>query len=103
MFELGDESITAHADLGQLLVRLNVSHVVAVGEVARPVYTAATLEGSWGEEAAWVPDTEHAEQYLSDTLRPGDIVLFKASNAAGLQHLGDRVAQATTETNHQEG
>ena len=103
MFELGDESITAHADLGQLLVRLNVSHVVAVGEVARPVYTAATLEGSWGEEAAWVPDTEHAEQYLRKTLRPGDIVLFKASNAAGLQHLGDRVAQATTETNHQEG
>ncbi|CAL8897448.1 UDP-N-acetylmuramoyl-tripeptide--D-alanyl-D-alanine ligase [Kocuria varians] len=103
MFELGDESVQAHADLGQLLVRMNISHVVAVGDVARPVYTAATLEGSWGEEAAWVPDVEHAEEYLARELRPGDIVLLKSSNAAGLNHLGDRIAAAATDTTDKEG
>ncbi|MDO4919975.1 UDP-N-acetylmuramoyl-tripeptide--D-alanyl-D-alanine ligase [Kocuria sp.] len=103
MYELGDESIAAHADLGQLLVRLNISHVLAVGDTARPVYTAATLEGSWGEEAAWVPDAEHAEQYLHEVLRPGDIVLLKSSNAAGLNHLGDRIAAAGSDSTDQEG
>ena len=110
MYELGDESIAAHDALGQLLVRMNISHVVAVGDVARPIFTAATLEGSWGNEARWVADTDEAEEYLRDALRPGDIVLFKSSNAAGLNHLGDRVAQgpsdeamATTGTDNGKG
>ena len=103
MYELGEDSIAAHADLGQLLVRLNISHVVAVGDTARPVYTAATLEGSWGEEAAWVPDAEHAEEHLRSVLRPGDIVLLKSSNAAGLNHLGDRIAASGSDSNDQEG
>ncbi|RLY91165.1 UDP-N-acetylmuramoyl-tripeptide--D-alanyl-D-alanine ligase [Kocuria tytonicola] len=103
MYELGEDSIAAHADLGQLLVRLNISHVVAVGDTARPVHTAATLEGSWGEEAAWVPDAEHAEEHLRSVLRPGDIVLLKSSNAAGLNHLGDRIAASGSDSNDQEG
>ena len=103
MHELGDESIAAHADLGQLLVRLNISHVVAVGDLARPVFTAATLEGSWGEEAAWVPDAEAAQEHLEAVLRPGDIVLLKSSNAAGLHHLGDRIARRGSDSNDQEG
>ena len=103
MYELGEDSIAAHADLGQLLVRLNISHVVAVGDTARPVYTAATLEGSWGDEAAWVPDAEHAEQHLRSVLRPGDIVLLKSSNAAGLNHLGDRIAASGSDSTNQEG
>ncbi|HBH55139.1 MAG TPA: hypothetical protein DDY46_00280 [Kocuria sp.] len=103
MHELGDESIAAHADLGQLLVRLNISHVVAVGDLARPVYTAATLEGSWGEEALWVPDAEAAEEHLRTVLRPGDIVLLKSSNAAGLNHLGDRIARDGADSNDRKG
>ena len=93
MYELGKESVAAHDALGQLLVRLNISHVVAVGDTARPIFTAATMEGSWGDEAAWVATTQEAEKHLREILRPGDIVLFKSSNAAGLNHLGDRIAR----------
>lgn len=96
MYELGDESVAAHDALGQLLVRMNISHVVAVGDIARPIFTAATLEGSWGDEAQWVATAEDAEDYLMHALQPGDIVLFKSSNAAGLNHLGDRVAAAAS-------
>ena len=84
--------MAAHDALGQLLVRMNISHVVAVGDLARPIFTAATLEGSWGDEAQWVATAEEAEDHLKGALQPGDIVLFKSSNAAGLNHLGDRVA-----------
>ena len=96
MYELGEESVAAHDALGQLLVRMNISQVVAVGDVARPIFTAATLEGSWGDEAQWVATAEDAEDYLMHALQPGDIVLFKSSNAAGLNHLGDRVAAAAS-------
>ncbi|KAA9394426.1 UDP-N-acetylmuramoyl-tripeptide--D-alanyl-D-alanine ligase [Kocuria coralli] len=94
MLELGDVSVDEHDAIGRQVVRLNISKLIAVGEVARPVYNAAHLEGSWGNEATWVPDAEAAEALLAEELAPGDIVLFKSSNAAGLNRLGDRVAAA---------
>lgn len=75
-----------------MVVRLNISKLIAVGDLARPVYDAAQLEGSWGNEATWAATAEDAEEILRQELAPGDIVLFKSSNAAGLRVLGDRVA-----------
>ncbi|MUN64115.1 UDP-N-acetylmuramoyl-tripeptide--D-alanyl-D-alanine ligase [Kocuria sediminis] len=92
MLELGDSTVEEHDALGRMVVRLNISKLVAVGELARPVYDAAQLEGSWGNEATWVATAEEAEEILRRELAPGDIVLFKASNASGLGVLGDRVA-----------
>lgn len=92
MYELGDSTVEEHNRLGSLVVRLNISKLLAVGPLARPTYVTAQLEGSWGEEATWVPDLEAAQQHLEEALEPGDIVLFKSSNSAGLKTLGDRVA-----------
>lgn len=94
MYELGDSSVEEHNRLGSLVVRYNISRLLAVGPLARPTYVTALLEGSWGEEAAWVEDLEAAEAFLAENLRAGDIVLFKSSNSAGLKTLGDRVAAA---------
>lgn len=94
MLELGDATVDEHDAIGRQVVRLNISKLVAVGETARPMYNAAHLEGSWGNEATWVPDVQAAEALLDQELAPGDIVLFKSSNAGGLNRLGDRVAQA---------
>lgn len=92
MLELGDSTVEEHDALGRMVVRLNISKLVAVGDLARPVYDAAQLEGSWGNEATWVATAEEAEEILREELAPGDIVLFKSSNASGLRVLGDRVA-----------
>jgi len=94
MLELGEASTAEHDALGRLAVRLDVSRVVAVGDGARPLYTGALLEGSWGEEATWVPDAEAAAALLADQLRPGDVVLVKSSHAVGLHRLGDLLAGA---------
>ena len=96
MLELGEASTAEHDALGRLAVRLDVSRVVAVGDGARPVYTGALLEGSWGEEATWVPDADAAQALLDEQLRPGDVVLVKSSHSAGLRHLGDRLAATAT-------
>lgn len=92
MLELGDESVEAHDSIGRLVVRLNISKLIAVGEGARAIYQAAAHEGSWGDEAAWVPDAESAAALLEEGLRPGDLVLFKSSRDAGLRYLGDEIA-----------
>ncbi|ROZ63996.1 UDP-N-acetylmuramoyl-tripeptide--D-alanyl-D-alanine ligase [Kocuria soli] len=94
MLELGDSSVEEHDAIGRQAVRLNISKLVAVGDTARPVYNAAHLEGSWGNEATWVEDADAAEELLARELAPGDIVLFKSSNASGLKILGDKVAAA---------
>lgn len=94
MLELGDESIQAHSALGQTVVRLNISRLLAIGAEARPLHIGAINEGSWGEESIHVPDVETAEEILRAELRPGDIVLFKSSRDAGLRFLGDRIALA---------
>ncbi len=92
MYELGDSSLEEHNRLGSLVVRYNISRLLAVGPLARPTYVTAQLEGSWGDEADWVEDIGAAEAYLAEHLRPGDIVLLKSSNSAGLKDLGDRIA-----------
>ena len=94
MLELGDASVEEHDRIGRLVVRMNISKLIAVGDETKPIYNAAHLEGSWGNEATWVKTPEEAEQILRAEVRPGDIVLFKSSNGVKLGILGDQVAFA---------
>lgn len=91
MRELGEDSLTQHDALGRLAVRLDVSRLVVVGRGARAMYTGALLEGSFGEEAAFVADIDEAQQWLADNVLPGDVVLLKSSNSSGLHLLADRL------------
>lgn len=92
MRELGSESIFEHDLLGRVAVRLNIKKLLVVGRAAKPAYNSAVLEGSWGDEALYVENDVQAEALLRENLEPGDIVLFKSSNGAGLRFLGDRIA-----------
>ena len=93
MGELGDDSRDEHDAIGRMVVRLDVSKLLAVGPDTRALYLGASLEGSWGDEAAWVEDVESAIVRLRDELQPGDVVLVKASRSVGLE----RVAQVLVE------
>ncbi|MDQ6753871.1 MAG: UDP-N-acetylmuramoyl-tripeptide--D-alanyl-D-alanine ligase [Actinomycetota bacterium] len=97
MLELGADSIHEHDAVGRVAVRLNISRLVVVGTEARAMHVGAVMEGSWGDESVFVPDAEAARELLEQQLRPGDIVLVKSSNGAGLRFLGDRIAWRTTE------
>ncbi|WP_033292346.1 UDP-N-acetylmuramoyl-tripeptide--D-alanyl-D-alanine ligase [Amycolatopsis jejuensis] len=89
MGELGEDSVTAHDAIGRLAVRLNIEKLVVVGPEAAAMHQGAFQEGSWGEESVLVPDVEAAVAVLHDQLRPGDVVLVKASNFAGLWRVAD--------------
>ncbi|MEV7749301.1 UDP-N-acetylmuramoyl-tripeptide--D-alanyl-D-alanine ligase [Streptomyces griseofuscus] len=95
MAELGDEALAEHDAVGRLAVRLNVSKLVAVGGIeASWLQLGAYNEGSWGEESVHVSDAQAAIDLLRSELRPGDVVLVKASRSVGLEG----VATALLET-----
>jgi UDP-N-acetylmuramoyl-tripeptide--D-alanyl-D-alanine ligase len=90
MRELGESALEEHDAVGRLAVRLDIQQLLVVGAAARPIHLGASLEGSWGDESVFVEDTDAATDWLRRHLAPGDVVLFKASNAVQLS----RVAQA---------
>ncbi|MEV4948311.1 UDP-N-acetylmuramoyl-tripeptide--D-alanyl-D-alanine ligase [Streptomyces sp. NPDC053755] len=88
MAELGDASLAEHDAVGRLAVRLNVSKLVAVGDrEASWLQLGAYNEGSWGEESVHVSDARAAVDLLRSELRPGDVVLVKASRSVGLEQV----------------
>ncbi|MEM6109484.1 UDP-N-acetylmuramoyl-tripeptide--D-alanyl-D-alanine ligase [Mycobacterium sp. 050272] len=95
MAELGEDAITEHDAIGRLAVRLDVSRLVVVGmgRSVTAMHHAAVMEGSWGASGdrgvVQVADGEAALDVLRAELRPGDVVLVKASNAAGLGALAE--------------
>jgi UDP-N-acetylmuramoyl-tripeptide--D-alanyl-D-alanine ligase len=94
MGELGEDAITEHDRIGRLAVRLDVSRlvVVGIGRSMSAMHHGAVMEGSWGPEAVSVTDGDAALALLRAELQPGDVVLVKASNAAGLGALADALA-----------
>ena len=81
MAELGDDAISEHDRIGRLAVRLDVSRLVVVGtgRSMSAMHHGAVMEGSWGGEATMVADADAALALLRAELRPGDVVLVKAS------------------------
>jgi UDP-N-acetylmuramoyl-tripeptide--D-alanyl-D-alanine ligase len=98
MAELGEDAITEHDRVGRLAVRLDVSRlvVVGIGRSMSAMHHGAVMEGSWGAQgdrgAVSVTDGDAALALLRAELQAGDVVLVKASNAAGLGTLADTLA-----------
>jgi UDP-N-acetylmuramoyl-tripeptide--D-alanyl-D-alanine ligase len=91
MAELGDDAISEHDRIGRLAVRLDVSRLVVIGtgRSMSAMHHGAVMEGSWGSEVVQVADADAALTLLRAELGPGDVVLVKASNSAGLGALAE--------------
>ncbi len=92
MLELGDGAQAAHERVGRAAALHGVDHVVVVGAGASGV--AAGAEGVGGASVVTaVADVQEAVRFVAGEVAPGDVVLVKASRAAGLE----RLALALTE------
>lgn len=99
MLELGGRSGEEHDAVGRLAVRLGVDRLVAVGEGAARIHAGAGHEGSWGEESVMVADPDAALALVRAELRPGDVVLVKASNSIGLGRIAKALLEDTAVEN----
>ncbi|CCG03122.1 UDP-N-acetylmuramoyl-tripeptide--D-alanyl-D-alanine ligase [Blastococcus saxobsidens] len=88
MAELGPDAAAEHERLGRDAVAAGADLVVAVGADAVGIAEGASAAGRRaGEESVHVPDRGAALAWLSEVLRPGDVVLVKASRSYGLELL----------------
>jgi UDP-N-acetylmuramoyl-tripeptide--D-alanyl-D-alanine ligase len=87
MAELGTGAEVEHDALGRFATGLGVDRLVVVGPKAGAVHTAAAADGSWRGESVQVPDVGAAVRLLRRELRPGDVVLVKASRVDGLERV----------------
>jgi UDP-N-acetylmuramoyl-tripeptide--D-alanyl-D-alanine ligase len=89
MAELGDITTESHEEAGRLAARAGAAVIVAVGAAAAPVLDGARAAAGWQGEAVAAADPKAAVAELRNRLRPGDVVLVKASRAAGLWEVAD--------------
>ncbi|MGN6681553.1 MAG: UDP-N-acetylmuramoyl-tripeptide--D-alanyl-D-alanine ligase [Streptosporangiaceae bacterium] len=87
MAELGERSREFHEQAGMVAARTGVAGLIAVGDEAAPMLTGAKAVAGYTGELIAVPDGDAALAALADRLQPGDVVLVKASRAAGLQNI----------------
>jgi UDP-N-acetylmuramoyl-tripeptide--D-alanyl-D-alanine ligase len=92
MAELGPIAREEHERLGDLVTRLRVDRLIAVGERARPIAMAAVREGLDPADVSTVANAAEAVELLDTWRRAGDVVFLKGSRVAGLE----RVAEAMT-------
>ena len=92
MAELGDQMRAEHETVGRLVVRYNIDKLFVVGKEARILHLSATQEGSWDGESEFYETASDAFDAINAKLLPGDVVLVKSSNVAGLRFLGDELA-----------
>jgi UDP-N-acetylmuramoyl-tripeptide--D-alanyl-D-alanine ligase len=85
MRELGEYAASEHEKVGREAAELGVTMVVAVGDGARGIHLGVTSSPSWRGESVCVPDPDAAAMLLRVHATPGDVVLVKASRAAGLE------------------
>ncbi len=88
MAELGPDASAEHERLGRDAAAAGIDLVMAVGTDAVGIADGATAAGGRaGEESVHVPDRAAARELLGTLLRPGDVVLVKASRSYGLELL----------------
>lgn len=91
MAELGAHTEAAHREVGAQVAALNIDLLVAVGTQA-----SATVAGAQGRpslECQAFAGADVALTFLHQRLRPGDVVLIKASRSARLDQLAEGLLQ----------
>jgi UDP-N-acetylmuramoyl-tripeptide--D-alanyl-D-alanine ligase len=87
MAELGPNSGQWHHEVGALAAATGVTRLIVVGDAAAPILAGARSARSWRGSLMHVPDGRAAVEALRCALAPGDVVLVKASRAAGLEQV----------------
>jgi UDP-N-acetylmuramoyl-tripeptide--D-alanyl-D-alanine ligase len=91
MLELGDAAAEGHAAVGTAAAGM-VDQLIVVGDGARGIADAARAAGFAPADLAFAPDRRAALEAAVERLRPGDVVLVKASRGIELDRLVDALA-----------
>jgi UDP-N-acetylmuramoyl-tripeptide--D-alanyl-D-alanine ligase len=94
MLELGDTAADEHAAIGRFAAEIGVDHLIAIGEYATQVTSAAVAAGLAAHHVVVVADKPHAAAAVTAGLGPRDVVLVKASRGLALDTVADDILTA---------
>jgi UDP-N-acetylmuramoyl-tripeptide--D-alanyl-D-alanine ligase len=94
MLELGETAADEHAAIGRFAAQSGVEYLVAVGEYAARVTSAAVAAGLPSTRAVPVTAKADAVAIVTSDLGPGDVVLVKASRGLALDTVADEILAA---------
>jgi len=95
--DLGPVPVAELDGLGRAAVRLGIDALLVVGQDARAMHVGAVQEGSFDGESVLVDDPAAALAWLSEHVRPGDVVLVKGGRRAGLAALAAELAAGSAQ------
>jgi UDP-N-acetylmuramoyl-tripeptide--D-alanyl-D-alanine ligase len=94
MAELGPFAVEEHARTGAQLAALGLDELVAVGPWGAAIGAAAVRAGVPADRVHPAADPAEAERVARSLMRPGDVVLVKASRVVGLRKVGESLSRA---------
>jgi UDP-N-acetylmuramoyl-tripeptide--D-alanyl-D-alanine ligase len=94
MLELGETAADEHAAIGRFAAQSGIEHLVAIGEYAAQIASAAVAAGLPSTHAVPVTDKAAAVAVVTSDLGPGDVVLVKASRGLALDTVADEILAA---------
>lgn len=86
MFELGDNEVLYHKEIGEFLLNKPLDEVVVLGELAQNIKQVIE-DNDTNIKVYTFSDKEEAAIYLMATMKPEDVVLIKASNGMHLKEI----------------
>lgn len=89
MAELGQHTEAAHREIGRRAAELGIGQLFAVGKMAAVTAQAARQAGLG--RVMEFPDVEAAAGIVKNFLKPGDLVLLKASRSSRLERLTEQL------------
>ena len=91
MAELGPIADEEHRRIGEFVARLGIEELVVVGAKARMIAVGAEREGVEPDHIHLCEDVAVASELIPKLIRPGDLVLVKASRVARLELLAEAI------------
>lgn len=95
MFELGDNSLHSHIEVGEEAAR-QADYLIGVGENAQNIIRGA-IRVRAGMRGQYFKSNEDAVKFLRDFLKPGDVVLLKASHGMHFEEIVEELLKDQNE------
>jgi UDP-N-acetylmuramoyl-tripeptide--D-alanyl-D-alanine ligase len=99
MLELGDKELDYHRDSGRSVPN-TIDTVIGVGKRSRALLDGAREAGFAGDKLHHFDDAQSAGEFLKTFIRPGDLVLIKASRGIGLDRIVNILTNGDAEGAH---
>jgi UDP-N-acetylmuramoyl-tripeptide--D-alanyl-D-alanine ligase len=93
MYELGEETISGHREVGEKAALLSIDCLCTVGELAREIAVGAELAGLHDERIHIFQEKAEAVAFLKSYLQKGDLVLIKGSRGMRMEEITAALAR----------